>query len=94
MALLAGAMTAGARTLIVYYSYTNNVERIVSELSKQIEADVIEIEPAEKGLTMLPMVMQSEVRRSLPYAIILTMRPRILRQIPSRSISRSMTVSS
>lgn len=50
MALLSGAMTAGARTLIVYYSYTNNVERIVNELSKQIEADVIEIEPAEKGL--------------------------------------------
>ena len=39
-----------AKTLIVYYSYTNNVERIVSALSSQIEADVIEIEPAEKGL--------------------------------------------
>ncbi len=33
-----------------YYSYTNNVERIVNELYNQIEADVIEIEPAEKGL--------------------------------------------
>ena len=39
-----------ARTLIVYYSYTNNVERIVNELKGQIEADVIEIQPAEKGL--------------------------------------------
>ena len=39
-----------AKTLIVYYSYTNNVERIVTALSSQIEADVIEVEPAEKGL--------------------------------------------
>ena len=39
-----------AKTLIVYYSYTNNVERIVTALSAQIEADVIEVEPAEKGL--------------------------------------------
>ena len=39
-----------AKTLIVYYSYTNNVERIVNELRNQIEADVVEIEPAEKGL--------------------------------------------
>lgn len=43
-------MAAQAKTLIVYYSYTNNVERIVNELYNQIEADVIEIEPAEKGL--------------------------------------------
>lgn len=43
-------MTAQAKTLIVYYSYTNNVERIVSELRTQIEADIIEVEPAEKGL--------------------------------------------
>lgn len=31
-------------------SYTNNVERIVTELRSQIDADVIEIEPAQKGL--------------------------------------------
>ncbi len=43
-------MGAQAKTLIVYYSYTNNVERIVNELRAKIEADVIEIEPAEKGL--------------------------------------------
>lgn len=48
--LLMLAMTAQAKTLIVYYSYTNNVERIVNELRTQIEADVIEVEPAEKGL--------------------------------------------
>ena len=38
------------KTLIAYYSYTNNVERIVTELRSQIDADVIEIEPAQKGL--------------------------------------------
>ena len=48
--VLVCAIAAKAKTLIVYYSYTNNVERIVAELGKQISADVIEIEPAEKGL--------------------------------------------
>lgn len=50
MALLTGTLAANARTLIVYYSYTNNVERIVNELRTQIDADVVEIEPAKKGL--------------------------------------------
>lgn len=44
------SITTQAKTLMVYYSYTNNVERIMNELSTQIEADVIEIKPAEKGL--------------------------------------------
>lgn len=48
--MILGTMAAEARTLIVYYSYTNNVERIVKELRTQIEADVVEIQPAEKGL--------------------------------------------
>lgn len=50
MALLTGTLAANARTLIVYYSYTNNVEHIVNELRTPIDADVVEIEPAEKGL--------------------------------------------
>ncbi|MDE6669180.1 MAG: flavodoxin [Muribaculaceae bacterium] len=50
MAALLTAAAVHARTLIVYYSYTNNVESIVNELNSQIEADVVEIEPAEKGL--------------------------------------------
>lgn len=50
IALMMIAMAANAKTLIVYYSYTNNVESIVNELRTQIEADVIEVEPAEKGL--------------------------------------------
>lgn len=43
-------IAVNAKTLIVYYSYTNNVERIVTELRNQIQADVVEIEPAVKGL--------------------------------------------
>ena len=38
------------KTLVVYYSFTNNVETIVNSLSGKINADVIEIEPAEEGL--------------------------------------------
>lgn len=38
------------KTLIIYYSYTNNVNKIVTELRKIIEADVVRVEPAEKGL--------------------------------------------
>ncbi len=38
------------KTLIVYYSYTNNCRDIVTTLTSQISADVLEIQPAEKGL--------------------------------------------
>lgn len=47
---LLSVSVVNAKTLIVYYSYTNNVERIVEELGNQIDADVVEIQPAEKGL--------------------------------------------
>lgn len=43
-------MAARAKTLVVYYSYTNNVHNIVTALTGLIDADVIRIEPAEKGL--------------------------------------------
>lgn len=43
-------MAISAKTLVAYYSYTNNVHSIVTALRSQIEADVIRIEPAEKGL--------------------------------------------
>lgn len=49
-AVLMTVMATSAKTLIAYYSYTNNVHRIVSDLCTQIEADVVRIEPAEKGL--------------------------------------------
>lgn len=39
-----------AKTLVVYYSYTNSIETIVNDLRTQIDCDVVEIEPAEKGL--------------------------------------------
>ncbi len=41
---------ASAKTLVVYYSYTNYCQEIVTTLNSQIEADVLEIQPAEKGL--------------------------------------------
>ena len=37
------------KTLVVYYSYTGNCRDIVSTLTDRIEADVVEIQPAEKG---------------------------------------------
>lgn len=37
------------KTLVVYYSYTGNCRDIVSALTDQIEADVLEIQPADKG---------------------------------------------
>lgn len=43
-------VSASAKTLVAYYSYTNNVEQIVDNLKKQIDCDVVEIEPSEKGL--------------------------------------------
>lgn len=38
------------KTLVVYYSFTNNVRTIVGELTKQITADVVEVQPAEESL--------------------------------------------
>lgn len=49
-AIMLSASAMQAKTLIVYYSFTNNVERIVGELRTLTDADVIEVEPAEKGL--------------------------------------------
>ena len=36
------------KTLVVYYSYTNNCHEIVTSLTSQIQADVMRIEPADK----------------------------------------------
>ncbi len=38
-----------AKTLVVYYSYTNNVRTIVNELATQKDVDIVEIQPAEEG---------------------------------------------
>ncbi len=50
LVLIVAAIAIQAKTLVVYYSYTNNVDDIVTALSKQIDADVVRIQPAEKGL--------------------------------------------
>lgn len=50
MAVWMSVMAASAKTLVVYYSYTNNVHSIVTDLRTQIDADVIRVEPTEKGL--------------------------------------------
>ena len=44
----AATMQEAGKTLVVYYSYTNNCHEIVTSLMSQIEADVMRIEPADK----------------------------------------------
>ena len=39
---------SAGKTLVVYYSYTNNCHEIVQTLTSHIEADVMRIEPADK----------------------------------------------
>ncbi|MCR5158288.1 MAG: hypothetical protein K6D37_04095, partial [Prevotella sp.] len=46
--LLTVGSAMNARTLVVYYSYTNSCHDIVQTLTSQIEADVMRIEPADK----------------------------------------------
>lgn len=38
-----------SKTLVVFYSYTGNCREIVNTLTSQIQADVLEIQPAKKG---------------------------------------------
>ena len=45
-----GNTSKTGKTLVVYYSYTGNCRAIVNTLTSQIQADVLEIQPAEKGL--------------------------------------------
>ena len=53
LAVAYSVMAANAKTLVVYYSFTNNVHTIVSDLQTQIDVDAIRIEPAEEGLDYL-----------------------------------------
>lgn len=46
--LLTVISSMNAKTLVVYYSYTNNCHDIVQTLSSQIDTDVMRIEPADK----------------------------------------------
>ena len=44
----AASVQEAGKTLVVYYSYTNNCHDIVTSLTSQIQADVMRIEPADK----------------------------------------------
>jgi hypothetical protein len=44
----AATVQEAGKTLVVYYSYTNNCHEIVASLTSQIQADVMRIEPADK----------------------------------------------
>jgi hypothetical protein len=46
----AATVQEAGKTLVVYYSYTNRCHEIVTTLTDQLTADVMRIEPAEKGL--------------------------------------------
>lgn len=48
--IVLSTVAINAKTLIVYYSFTNNIHAIVTDLKTQIDADILRIEPAEKGL--------------------------------------------
>lgn len=48
--MMIGAIATNAKTLVAYYSFTNHVDALVADLTTQIEADVVRIEPAEKGV--------------------------------------------
>ncbi len=50
LSLALSTMTGDAKTLVVYYSFTNNVHTIVSDLQTQTGADAVRIEPADEGL--------------------------------------------
>ena len=50
IAAVLSAITLHAKTLIVYYSFTNNVHTIANDLQSQTGADIVRIEPAQEGL--------------------------------------------
>ena len=51
MALAMTTMTLQAKTLVVYYSFTNNCRTVATDLKGQLaDADLVEVQPAEEGL--------------------------------------------
>ena len=51
MALAMTTVALQAKTLVVYYSFTNNCRTIATDLKDQLaDADIVEIQPAEEGL--------------------------------------------
>lgn len=51
MALAMSTVALQAKTIIVYYSFTNNCRTIANDLKSQLaDADLVEVQPAEEGL--------------------------------------------
>ena len=50
LGLAAAGAQVEAKTLLVYYSFTGNIEKAASAVKDQIPMDVIRIQPAQKGL--------------------------------------------
>lgn len=50
LAVLFLAAGINAKSVIVYYSFTNNTHTIALELQSQTNADILRIEPAEEGI--------------------------------------------
>lgn len=51
MALAMTTVALQAKTLVVYYSFTNNCRTIANDLKSQLsDADLVEVQPAEEGL--------------------------------------------
>lgn len=48
LAMVLSASVSEAKTLIVYYSYTNHVKEMVDDLSS-IDADIARIDPTNKS---------------------------------------------
>ena len=45
----AGTLFEG-KTLVVYYSFTGNSEKIAKEIHSKVEGDILEIKPDEEGI--------------------------------------------
>lgn len=65
IATLLGLAAAGAqvqaKTLLVYYSFTGNIEKAADAVKDQTPTDVLRIQPAQKGLTTRLTIILSEV---------------------------------
>lgn len=50
LAVALSVASINAKSVIVYYSFTNNTHTIALELQTQTDADIVRVEPAEEGL--------------------------------------------
>lgn len=64
LGLTAASAQVQAKTLLVYYSFTGNIEKAAVAVKDQTSTDVIQIQPAQKGLNYAannPTIILSEV---------------------------------